>query len=112
MAILTETKLHEDVSNGFNQLVIAHDLSIKRLVGYMDGEDDYYYILKNPTGYVHAYSYVSAVMPLYFLKNSTELSAYESLDTLASLNGAGYEAEMIIRKEWSIEWEAVRLLVV
>lgn len=101
MTALTLTFLHEMVSNGFNQLVIAHDLSIKRLVGYIDGVDDYYYVLKNPYGSVHAYTNVSAVMPLYFLKDSTEPDVYTQLDSLASMNGADCESEMIIKKERS-----------
>ena len=99
MAVLTDIILHEMVSTGFNQLVIAHDLSIKRLVGYMDGEDDYYYILKNPYGSVQPYSYVSAVMPLYFLKDTTAADVYAQLDSLAKMNGADCELELIIKKE-------------
>lgn len=99
MTVLTAEILHELVSNGFNQLVIAHDLSVKRLVGYIDGADDYYYVLKNPYGSVHAYTNVSAVMPLYFLKNSTDPDVYNQLDSLASMNGADCEREIIIKKE-------------
>lgn len=99
MTILTDVILHEQVSAGFNQLVIAHDLSIKRLVGYMDGEDDYYYILKNSYGHVQPYSYVSAVMPLYFLKETTAADVYEQLDSLAKMNGAECELALIIKKQ-------------
>lgn len=99
MTILTTEILHELVSNGFNQLVISHDLSIKRLVGYIDGEDDYYYILKNTYGSVHDYTNVSAVMPLYFLKDSTDQEVYIQLDSIASMNGADCESNMIIKKE-------------
>lgn len=99
MAVLNNIILHELVSKGFNQLVIAHDLSIKRLVGYMDGEDDYYYILKNPYGFVQPYIYVSAVMPLYFLKETTAADVYKQLDSLAMMNGAGCEPELIIKKQ-------------
>lgn len=99
MTVLTDVFLHDLVSTGFNQLVIAHDLSIKRLVGYMDGEDDYYYILKNPYGHVQPYSYVSAVMPLYFLKETTAADVYEQLDSLAKMNGAECEPELIIKKQ-------------
>ncbi len=99
LAVLTDVFLHALVSKGFNQLVIAHDLSIKRLVGYMDGEDDYYYILKNPYGHVHPYSYVSAVMPLYFLKETTTADVYDQLDALAKMNGSECELEMIVKKQ-------------
>lgn len=99
LAVLTDIFLHELVSSGFNQLVIAHDLSIKRLVGYMDGEDDYYYILKNPYGHVQPYSYVSAVMPLYFLKETTTADVYDQLDSLAKMNGSEFELELIIKKQ-------------
>jgi len=99
MTVLTAEILHELVSNGFNQLVISHDLSIKRLVGYIDGEDDYYYILKNTYGSVHDYTNVSAVMPLYFLKDSTAHDVYTQLDSMASMNGADCESNIIVKKE-------------
>lgn len=99
MDALTEVFLHEQVSNGFNQLVIAHDLSIKRLVGYIDGEDDYYYILKDAYGSIYGYTNVSAVMPLYFLKDCTEPSVYAQIDSMATLNGVVHEVELIIKKE-------------
>lgn len=98
MTALTVESLHESVSQGFNQLVIAHDLSIKRLVGYIDGEDDYYYILKNAYGSVHAYNNVSAVMPLYFLKDSTPSDVYKHLDQMAEFNGMEAEKELIIKR--------------
>ncbi len=101
MTALTAEFLHQMVSDGFNQLVISHDLTIKRLVGYIDGIDDYYYVLKNTYGSVHEYTNMSAVASLYFLKDSTAPDVYEQLDSLAKMNGADYEVEMIVKKERS-----------
>lgn len=99
MTMLNDTILHEIVTNGFNQLVVSPDLTVKRLVGYLDGEDDYYYILKNSYGSTTTYSYVSCVMALYFIKDMLEPSVYKSLSDSAELNGMTCEEAVITEKD-------------
>ncbi len=99
MTILNDAMLYEIVSNGFNQLVVSPDLTIKRLVGYLDGENDVYYILKNSYGSTTTYSYVSCVMPLYFIKDMLEPSVYKSLSESAELNGMTCEASIMTEKD-------------
>lgn len=96
MDILTPETLHEMVLRHLNELVIDHSMSVKRLVGYVDGEDDYYYILKNAYGSIQSYTYTSAVMPLYFIKETTSVELYKQIDSSAIYSGLTCVDEIMV----------------
>lgn len=89
--LLNETKKH------VNELVISPDLSISRLVGLYDGEDDYYYIIHHPYGNKHPVTYMSAVSGMIYLKGAISDEEYSYLDSTFELNGCLKTDDFIIK---------------
>lgn len=85
------------VKDHHNEIVITAAMDIGRLVGYADGEDDVYYIIRYPYGPRHGDRYISCVMPLIFLKDSLPASDYSLLNSL-ELNGCPLEPEFLFKK--------------
>lgn len=74
--------LVNEVKKNFNSAVITPDLIISRLIGLLETEEDFYYILSDKEGF----SYHSTVGNLIYLNNKDDLD-YESIDKSLTLNG-------------------------
>lgn len=97
--------LHE-VCKHHNELVIVPGGTIGRLVGMVDGHDDYYYIINNQHRIMRPdlsgakpQTYWSCVGGLTYLKPGLSEEAYTQLDRDAESNGAVKVAEVLMIRE-------------
>lgn len=91
--------LTQETQQHFNELVITPGGHVGRLIGFYDGEDDYYYIVLNMYGAEHRQTYWSCVGALIYLKNQISAEEYDVLDRTAELAGAP-KADAYIHKKW------------
>ncbi len=90
--------LIKEVSNHFNEVVID-SFDVCRLVGVLETEEDYYYILSKT--YKHKgnnknFTYLSAVGRPVYLKNIIPDSHYSNFCEMLSLNGAPKQENVIL----------------
>lgn len=96
---MTFEELLNETKKRANELVISPDLSISRLVGLYDGEDDDYYILHHPYGNKHPFTYMTAVAGLIYLKGAISDEEYSCLDSTFELSGCLKTDVFIIKKD-------------
>lgn len=94
--------LSQETRKRHNELVLTHTGHVVRLIGFYDGEDDYYYIVKNTNGVEPRHSYWSCVGGLVYLKDRLEQDEYESLDRTCEYAGCE-KAEAYMFKTWKAQ---------
>ena len=94
--MLTFEQLINEHKPNHNDICILYDMTLVRLVGVAEDEDDYYYIVREvtPKGEYLA----SCVGWLYSLKGIIAQERYDNMDNLFSLNGAERSDEFIIQR--------------
>lgn len=76
-----KSSLIEEVKKNFNSVVMTSDLRIARLIGLLETEEDFYYILADKDGF----SYHSSVGNLIYINNTND---FYSIDKALALNDA------------------------
>lgn len=86
-------KILEECKEMFNDICLSFT-HVYRLVGFMEGEDDYYYIFDDYRG---NRNYVSCCICIDSLKN--KVSQYEALEMMFTLNGCPPAEEFLLKSE-------------
>lgn len=80
----------------FNEIFIDSSLSLKRLIGFCETDEDYYYVVSDKND-INKISYISAVCKPIFFKGLISNEDYKEIDRILSINGSTEAKEIIIQ---------------
>lgn len=83
----------DEIKPMFNDIVISCATDLFRLVGFHDGEDDYYYICRDWRGRKHL---VSCCIPVESLR---KLHTYEFIEGMFNRNGCPRQKKMLVTRD-------------